>query len=81
MKRLISSVKQASYPIFTPEVGSSYENNNGTVYICLEVLDTGVAVMKSENSGWTCECHGIRMLDNGTIEWDWSTKGKFAKKK
>ncbi len=74
MKRLIAS----DYPIFTPVEGQTYLNNNGINYTCIEVLGQGKAIMRSE-SGWTCTCNGIRKLDNDTIEWDYSTGGKFAK--
>lgn len=72
-------MKRLAYPIFTPVEGETYLNNNGINYTCVEVLGQGKAIMKSE-SGWICTCHGIRKLDNDTIEWDYSTGGKFAKK-
>ena len=33
--------------------------------------------MINEKSGWTITVHNVRMYDDGSIEWDYSTGGHF----
>lgn len=37
------------------------------------------AVMRNILSGWTFTAHGVNMYEDGTIDWDFSTNGRFEK--
>lgn len=67
---------------FTPEVGKIYQNQFGETFRCLEVVGSDYerkAVMQNVKSLWTFQANGCGMYENGTIDWDYSTGGHFAK--
>lgn len=65
---------------FTPVPGEIYANAGGGRYRCESILHTGDgAWMQNVASGWTCRCIGIVRYADGTIEWNWSKDGYFAK--
>lgn len=59
--------------------GKTYENKSGGSYLCMAQCEDG-AIVKNTASGWTCHAHVITMYDDGTIEWDYSTDGHFARR-
>ena len=62
---------------FLPEVGKVYENHGGGTFRCLENKCGTTAVMQNVKSGWTFTAHGCRRYGDDTIEWDYSTGGRF----
>lgn len=64
---------------FIPIVGTVYKNNNSQ-YRCLAVSQDGKkSVMQNIISPyWTCTAHNCHIKPDNTIEWDYSTNGKFA---
>lgn len=65
---------------FTPAIGKIYENNGGGTYRCLRADEIGEAVMQNTKTGWTLNAHGCGIYEDGTIDWDYSTGGRFEKK-
>lgn len=65
---------------FTPQPGTGYWNQGGGTFDCLSVLDDGRAVMRNRASGWTLTAHGVGIYDDGSIDWDYSTDGRFEEK-
>lgn len=64
----------------TLEVGKTYKNRGGGTFVCLEVggfLRPGDAIVQNVASGWTCTAHGVTQYEDGAIEWDYSTGGRF----
>lgn len=64
----------------TLEQGKTYKNRGGGTFRCLQVggfLRTGDATVQNVASGWTCTAHGVTMYEDSTIEWDYSTGGRF----
>lgn len=57
--------------------GAIYRNRNGDYYKCTRIIDNNTREMKRIGDGWTLEAHGIKMYQNGMIEWDHSTKGRW----
>lgn len=57
-------------------VGAVYRNRNGSDYRCLEVYG-GLACMERVTDRWTLIAHGVRQYANGTIEWDYSSGGRW----
>ena len=58
----------------------SYE----TRFVCIRRLpeddySSHNAELRNIWSGWTCSCHGVNMYEDGTIDWDFSTNGRFEK--
>lgn len=62
---------------FTPQPGAGYWNQGGGVYDCISVQGERIAVMQNRKSGWTFTAHGIGMYADGSIDWDYSTGGRF----
>jgi hypothetical protein len=62
-----------------PVVGITYTKNNGSDYICREVYGVGEASLERIKDGWTLYAHGIQQYEGGTIEWDYSTCGHWAR--
>lgn len=60
------------------KVGESYKNKNGGKYRCLHSYSNGNAKLINIDSGWCFEAHCIILYDDDTIEWDYSTGGKFV---
>ena len=63
---------------FTPEPGRIYRICiSGSCYRCIGVdEDRGTATMRSED-GWTFTAHGCGVYEDGRIDWDYSTGGRF----
>ena len=67
-----------------PTQGTTYINKNGGAYLCGDVWknDTPVpsycASMTNIKSRWTFITHGITQYADGSIEWDYSTGGRFG---
>ena len=63
---------------FVPSIDRVYENAGGGSYRCQGPIgDSCDAWMQNTASGWTLLAHGIVRYEDGTIEWDWSTRGHF----
>ncbi len=62
----------------TPEQGKVYQNKGGGEFLCIESFD-GSAVMQNTASRWTFKAHGITQYEDGTVEWDYSTRGHFER--
>lgn len=66
-----------------PVVGQTYQNRNGRQYLCMEVrkrhpLCDAAAVFRRLSDGWTLTAHGIVQYEDGTIEWNYSTGGRWC---
>ena len=61
-----------------PEIEKIYTNRNGERYFCECVDANGTAVMRRISDGWTLLAHGICQYEDGTIEWDYSTGGRWV---
>lgn len=67
-----------------PTQGTVYVNRNGSEYLCGDVWKNDTpepsycASMTNKKSGWTFIAHGIIQYPDGTIEWDYSTGGRFG---
>lgn len=61
---------------FCPEVGATYRNAGGGVFLCERANGTD-AWMTNIKSGWHFKAHGFRVYFDGSIEWDYSTDGCF----
>ena len=64
---------------FTPEIGEEFQNQGGSIYKCIKVNSDGTAIMQNVYSKWTLTAHGLGMYTDGSIDWDYSTGGYFAK--
>lgn len=65
---------------FTPEVGRHYvDQRRMSRYVCLYVDSDGTAVLQNVASKWTFVAHGCGMYEDGSIDWDYSTQGRFVK--
>lgn len=65
---------------FSPEPGQIYTNDNGAKYYC-ERLQHGSLFnvwMINIKSGWSFLAHGVGRYPDGTIDWDYSTDGRFT---
>ncbi len=54
-------------------------NKHGGRYKCLQAYENGDAKMINVGSGWCFDANCVTLYDDGTIEWDFSTHGKFVK--
>ena len=64
---------------FNPTPGTIYENKGGGSYICLSRSGHFEAeFQRLSKYKWTFTAHGCQMYEDGTIEWDGSTRGYFA---
>lgn len=59
--------------------GNTYENKNGGTYKCLREINRDTYDMTNTVTGWTLRAHVITMYEDGKIEWDYSTEGRFEK--
>ena len=59
------------------EKGSIYKNRNGQEYKCIWVGDL-CAGMLNVRSGWFCVAYGVKIYEDGTIDWNFSTGGHYA---
>ncbi len=74
-----------------PVVGQIYINRNGGKYLCTGnlfyendaqsqravSLGEHVAYMERVKDGWSLAAHGVIEYEDGTIEWNYSTGGRF----
>ena len=63
-----------------PEQGKIYTLHGGGSYLCVEVLrdeSPEGAVMRRLSDGYVLKAHGLRLAQNGTIHWDYSTGGHW----
>lgn len=60
----------------TPEQGKVYRNKGGGEFLCIQGFG-GNAVMRNTASGWTFKANGVIQYEDGTVEWDYSTNGRF----
>lgn len=65
-----------SKKLFKPVCGQTYRNKNGMDYLCLESY-ADEAVFVNTTSRWEFSAHNIRRDEDGRIEWDYSTRGRF----
>lgn len=69
---------------FMPTPGTVYINKGGGAYLCGVVWKNDTqdpsycASMTNIKSGWTFIAHGITQYTDGSIEWDYSTGGRFG---
>lgn len=62
--------------------GEVYLNRSGSEYRCLRAVDADTYRMRSVGRyGWTFNAHVVTMYADGTIEWDYSTEGRFEEEK
>lgn len=63
------------------EPGKKYQNHGdkegGEKYLCLQADNAG-ADLRNINSGWTFRAHCVNMFEDGSIDWDYSTGGRFV---
>lgn len=61
--------------------GQRYRNHGdkdgGEKYLCLTSDQSG-ADMRNILSGWTFRAHCINRYEDGSIDWDYSTGGRFV---
>ena len=62
---------------FVPEVGTIYQNHGGGTFKCLSVRGR-TARFVNINSGWTFLAHECHRYTDGSIDWNWSTGGRFV---
>lgn len=65
---------------FTPKPGKIYKNAGGGSFRCLRAegfIADHNAEMQNTASGWTFTAHGCGIYGDGTIDWDFSTGGRF----
>lgn len=62
---------------FIPKRGEIYKNAGGGEFLCLE--SSLAPTMVNINSGWTFTAHVCARYEDGSIEWDYSTGGRFMK--
>lgn len=63
---------------FTPERGKTYTNEgDGGSYYCINGSDQD-ALLRNIKSGWTFLAHGVGRYADGSIDWDYSTGGRFT---
>lgn len=58
--------------------GQVYHNHGGGMYRCLTSSGPDKAIVQNTVSGWTCTAHHVQMYEDGSIEWDYSTHGRFV---
>jgi len=63
----------------TPEIGTIYQNRNGSRYRCTHAFIDGSVLMERLSDGWTLTAHGVCQYEDGTIEWDYSTGGRWTR--
>lgn len=65
------------YRGFELKAGATYKNKNGIAYKCVGRTGADRFVLRSVSSGWTFTAVTITAYDDGAIEWDYSTGGRF----
>jgi hypothetical protein len=59
--------------------GCTYANHNGSGYLCKSIPDDNSAVKERVKDGWTLVAHGIQEYGDDSIEWDYSTGGRWTR--
>ena len=61
------------------ERGKEYKNRCGGTFRCIsrDIEDSDAYYMQNTASRWTFMAHVITLYEDGTIEWDYSTGGRF----
>ena len=54
---------------YWPSRGAVYRNHGGGIGVC--------ARMENVESGWTFQANGIHRYPDGSIDWNFSTGGRF----
>ena len=62
---------------FSPVPGKIYENAGGGYYRCITILGNGIALMQNTISKGACIAHGCGIYEDGRIDWDRSSDGRF----
>jgi len=70
---------------FKPVPGKIYTNKGGGTFLCKDIIhrtphiveEAYSASMVNTKSGWTFFANGLIQYEDGTIEWDYSTGGRF----
>lgn len=66
---------------FVPVTGRRYQLHSNSVFVsefvCMLVNAGDSAVFQNVNSGWTFTAHGLGIYNDLTIDWDYSTGGRF----
>lgn len=62
---------------FQPEVGKEYRNRNGGIFECL-FMEGDTAELRNIKTGWQFVAHGCQQHEDGSIEWNFSTGGRFV---
>lgn len=70
---------------FEPVYGQLYTNKGGGTFRCqggihktpYTVEEAYSAIMVNTKTGWTFTANGLIQYEDGTIEWDYSTGGRF----
>lgn len=65
------------YRGFELRVGAIYKSKNGIMYRCIRRVGVDRFILKSIPCGWTFTAVTITAYEDGTIEWDYSTGGRF----
>ena len=70
------------------KVGSLYKlrDHDGYIMECIRVITDSsyspyCARLRSTVTGWTIDCMGINIYDDGSIDWDFSINGIFTERK
>lgn len=65
---------------FMPERGKVYRlHGQKTEFLCVSgTPELGKALAQNTKTGWRMTVRGPRRYPDGTIEWDYSTGGRFA---
>lgn len=69
---------------FKPVTGTVYTNKGGGTFLCDDVWENDTpslsyyARMTNTKSGWTFIAHGLVQYEDGAIEWDYSTGGRWG---
>lgn len=61
---------------FIPAKGETYDNEGGGRYLCLDAYGAN-AWFRNINSGWTFVAHNCHLYPDGSIDWDYSSHGRF----
>lgn len=62
------------------QYGKTYKNKDGSSYVCVSPKPNEYGCrLHNINTDWVFYAHIITMYEDGTIEWDYSSDGKFEK--
>lgn len=62
-----------------PAPGQVYRNRNGQDYRCITALSGHDAILERVSDHWTLIAHGVQQYRDGSIEWDYSTGGRWER--